>query len=142
MRVSNLPRLVTRSKKRFGRGYGSGKAKTAGRGTKGQKARGKIPQGFEGGQSPLFKRLPLLRGKGRNRSGKPKAFPIRVSKLKTLPKGTVVTLETLRKYDMIDEEVSRVKLLGGGSLAIALTVTLPCSASAKEAVVKAGGSVA
>ena len=55
MNLSQLPRIVTKSKKRIGRGYGSGKAKTAGRGTKGQKARGKIPGGFEGGQLPLIK---------------------------------------------------------------------------------------
>ncbi len=136
-----LPRIVTRRKKRLGRGHGSGKVKTSGRGTKGQKARGTVPAGFEGGQSPLFKRLPYLRGKGRNRSGKPKAFPITVIKLNAIPKGTVVTLETLRKYRMIDEDVSRVKILGGGALTVALTVRVPCSKTAKEAVVNAGGSV-
>ncbi len=137
----NLPSIVHRPKKRLGRGHGSGKVKTSGRGTKGQKARGTMPPGFEGGQSPLFKRLPYLRGKGRNQSGKPKAFPLSVTRLNAIPKGTVVTLETLGKYRMIDERVSRVKLLGGGAVLHALTVKLPCSASAKEAIVKAGGSV-
>lgn len=139
MNLSNLPRLVTRSKKRLGRGHGSGKVKTAGRGTKGQKARGTVPPGFEGGQSPLVRRLPYLRGKGRNQSGKPKAFPLVVGKLNVFPKGTVVTLEILKKYRMIGEDVSRVKLLGGGELSVALTVKVACSKSAREIIIKAGG---
>lgn len=141
MKLSNLPKLVRRPKKRLGRGHGSGKVKTSGRGTKGQKARGSMPQGFEGGQSPLFKRLPYLRGKGRNQSSKPKAFPLSLMKLETLPKATVVTLETLKKYRMMGEDVSRVKILGGGTLSVKLTVQVPCSNSAREAIVKAGGSV-
>ncbi len=141
MNLSQLPSLVRRPKKRIGRGHGSGKVKTSGRGQKGQKARRNIPSGFEGGQSPLIKRLPYLRGKGRNQSRKPKAFPVAVGKLNILPKGTIVTLETLKKYRMIGEYVSVVKFLGGGELTVALTVTLPCSASAKEVIIKAGGSV-
>lgn len=100
-----------------------------------------MPRGFEGGQSPLTKRLPYLRGKGRNQSMKPKAFPIPLHKLNSFPKGTVVTLETLLKYRMIDERVSRVKILSGGEVSVTLTVKVPCSASAKEAIIKAGGSI-
>lgn len=70
MNIHSLPKIVKRSKKRLGRGHGSGKVKTSGRGTKGQKARGKLPLGFEGGQTPLVKRLPYLRGKGRNKPRK------------------------------------------------------------------------
>lgn len=142
MNLSQLPSLVRRPKKRIGRGHGSGKVKTSGRGQKGQKARRNIPSGFEGGQSPLIKRLPFLRGKSRNQSRKPKAFPVAVGKLNTLTKGTVVTLETLRKYRMIGEYVSVVKLLAGGELTVALKVTLPCSSSAKKVIIKAGGTVA
>lgn len=141
MDLANLPKLVQRSKKRLGRGHGSGKVKTSGRGTKGQKARGTMPPGFEGGQSSLIKRLPYLRGKGRNQSAKPKAFPIAVIKLNDFPKGTIVTLETLKKYRMIGEDVSRVKLLGRGEVSTAFTVKVPCSASAKDAIKKAGGLV-
>lgn len=141
MNLSQLPSLVRRPKKRLGRGHGSGKVKTSGRGTKGQKARRNIPSGFEGGQSPLIKRLPLLRGKSRNQSRKPKAFPVAVGKLNTLPKGTIVSLETLKKYRMISKDISLVKLLGGGTLSAALTVKVPYSKSAKEAIIKAGGSV-
>lgn len=141
MNLSDLPKLVSRPKKRLGRGHGSGKVKTSGRGTKGQKARGTMPPGFEGGQSPLIKRLPYLRGKGRNHSRKPKAFPVAVGKLNTLPKGTIVTLETLKKYRMIGGDVSRVKLLGGGELAVAMTVKVACSKSARETIIAAGGLV-
>ena len=63
MKPLELQKLVKRSKKRLGRGHGSGKVKTSGRGTKGQRARGKIRLGFEGGQLSIIKRLPLLRGK-------------------------------------------------------------------------------
>lgn len=138
----NLSRIVTRPKKRLGRGHGSGKVKTSGRGTKGQKARGDMPRGFEGGQSPITKRLPYLRGKGRNHSSKPKAVPIAVDRLNVLPKGTIVTLESLSKYHMIDDGVSRVKLLGSGEVTVAVTVKVPCSASAEKAIVKAGGTAA
>ena len=141
MNLSQLPSLVRRPRKRLGRGHGSGKVKTSGRGTKGQKARGKVRMGFEGGQSSLVKRLPYLRGKGRNHSSKPKAFPIAISSLNVLPKGTIVSLETLKKYRMIDESVLRVKLLGRGVVPLALIIKVPCSVSAKEAIIKAGGSV-
>lgn len=141
MNLSQLPSLVRRPKKRLGRGHGSGRVKTSGRGTKGQKARGKVRMGFEGGQSSLVKRLPYLRGKGRNNSSKPKAFPIAMTKLNVLPKGTIVSLETLKKYRMIGDRVSRVKLLGSGVVSVALIIKVPCSASAKEAIIKAGGSV-
>ena len=141
MKVTFLQKLVKRSKKRLGRGHGSGKVKTAGRGQKGQKARGKVNPGFEGGQLSLIKRLPLLRGKGRNQSEQPKAFPVPLKSLSALPAGTTVTLATLKKYHMIDESVTRVKVLGGGAFTVKLTVNVPCSSSAKQAISKAGGSV-
>ena len=139
MKLSQLPSIVERSKKRIGRGHGSGKVKTAGRGTKGQKARGSMPPGFEGGQLSLIKRLPYLRGKSRNRSQKVKAFALSVSTLNAIPQVTIVTLEVLGKYHMIDKGVGKVKILGGGSLTHVLHVALPCSASAKIAIEKVGG---
>lgn len=141
MMLSNLQAIVQRPKKRIGRGHGSGKVKTGGRGTKGQKARGKIPQGFEGGQLSLIKRLPLLRGKDRNNSTKGKAFPLSIDLLNTLPPSTTVTLATLLKYHMIKKGVTRVKLLGGEGLKQKLTVSLPCSQMARSAIEKAGGTV-
>jgi len=141
MNTFALSKLVKRSKKRLGRGHGSGKVKTAGRGTKGQNARDHMPLGFEGGQLSLIKRLPFLRGKDRNASQKTKAFPLSVAKLAEFPKGTTVSLATLVKYHMIDEGTKRVKVLGEGKLTNALTVTVPCSKTARQAIEKAGGTV-
>lgn len=122
-----LQKLVKKSKKRLGRGHGSGKVKTSGRGTKGQKARGKMPQGFEGGQVSILRRLPLLRGKGRNTSMQSKAFPIDIKKLDVLPEGTKVTLETLVKYHIIKPKVTKVKILGKGKLKSKLEILVPRS---------------
>lgn len=139
--LSQLPKLLVRKKKRLGRGHGSGKVKTSGRGTKGQKARGNIPIGFEGGQLPMIKRLPLLRGKGRNRSQVIKAFPLPIGHLNTLAKGTKVTLEVLQKQGILKSGIRKVKLVGGGILSVALTVCLPCTGSAKNIIEHAGGTV-
>ncbi len=137
----HIMKLVARSKKRVGRGHGSGKVKTSGRGTKGQRARGKIRLGFEGGQLQLIKRLPLLRGKDRNRGRSGKAYPLAVEKLNKMPAGTVVTLETLGKYHMIDSAVKKVKVLGKGTLTVKLNVKVPVSSSARTSIEKAGGSI-
>ncbi len=137
----NAISIVQRGKKRLGRGHGSGKVKTSGRGTKGQKSRDSIHIGFEGGQLPLIKRLPLLRGKGRNGSQLGKAYPLSVEKLNTIPAGTSVTLETLKKYHMIDNATARVKVLGNGKVTVKLEVAVPCSKSAASAIEKAGGEV-
>lgn len=141
MDLTTLSPIVTRSKKRLGRGHGSGKVKTAGRGTKGQNARDSMKPGFEGGQLPIIKRLPLLRGKLRNKSKQPKAYPMAVDMLNALPEGTEVTLETLKKYHMIESGVDRVKVLGGKPLSVKLTVGIPCSKSARLTIEKAGGKV-
>ncbi len=141
MNLSNLSKIVETKKKRLGRGHGSGKVKTSGRGTKGQKARGSIPAGFEGGQLSLIKRLPLLRGKGRNGSQKEQVVAVSVDKLNILPKDTTVTLEVLRKHDIIDKHVQRVKIIGNRELKVALTVDLPCSRGAKSVIEKAGGKL-
>ena len=136
-----LMKIVDRSKKRVGRGHGSGKVKTSGRGTKGQNARGKTHPGFEGGQLALIKRLPYLRGKGRNQSRTAKAFVIPIGALEALPSDTKVTLEVLRKYHMIDAGITKVKFVGGGTLTHALTIALPVTGSAKLAVEKSGGKI-
>ena len=125
--VFQSQKIVTPKKKRLGRGHGSGKVKTSGRGTKGQRARGKIRMGFEGGQLPLIKRLPLLRGKDRNKSRKEKAFPISIEKINKLPDGTTITLETLKKYHMIHNGITKVKILGKGTVKETLTVNVPRS---------------
>ena len=142
MFLSQLSPIVQRRKKRLGRGHGSGRGKTGGRGTKGQKARGGVRLGFEGGQSSLIKRLPLLRGKGKNKQKTAKPYPLAVDRLSALPKGANVTVDILRKYNIIDRQVIRVKLLSGKvPLAVALSVAIPCSKKAKIAIEKAGGKV-
>ena len=136
-----LPKISIRSKKRLGRGHGSGKVKTSGRGTKGQKARGTMPIGFEGGQLPMIRRLPFLRGKKRNRSFGEKPFPLPLEKLVKFPTGTHVTVEALKKHNIIHKSVQKVKILGTASLSAKLTVEVRCSKSATRAIEKAGGSV-
>ena len=66
---------------------------------------------------------------------------ISINKLSALPAGTVVTLDALRKYRMIDSDIKRVKILGKGTVASALTVTVPCSKSAQASIEKAGGKI-
>ncbi|OGG24297.1 50S ribosomal protein L15 [Candidatus Gottesmanbacteria bacterium RIFCSPLOWO2_01_FULL_43_11b] len=141
MKLNELPKSTTKSKKRIGRGHGSGKVKTSGRGTKGQKSRGTIRSEFEGGQLPLIKRLPLLRGKTRNKSRKEHATAVSVSKLTVFPSKSDVTLDTLQKYHIIKDDTKRVKIVGNGTLTVSLTVNVPCSHSAKKIIEKAGGKV-
>ncbi len=144
MPVHTLPKITTKAKRRLGQGHGSGRVKTSGRGTKGQKARRNIALSFEGGALPLIKRLPFLRGKERNFSYQTKSFPVNVEKLNTLPKGTVVDKKSLVEYRIVSVRTAKnqpVKILGRGKLSVALTVKLPVSQSAKAQIEKAGGRV-
>lgn len=141
MKLHEMDTIKKRSKKRLGRGIGSGKGKTAGRGTKGQKARGKIPAGFIGGL-PLYKKLPLKRGKGNpNLSAKVKI--VTISQLNVFKAKTVVNLEKLLEAKIISEKdaKSRVKILGDGEINTALTVGLPVSAAAARKIEAAGGKI-
>ena len=131
--IHTLQETVKHSKKRLGRGHGSGRGKTAGRGTKGQKARGTIPPHFEGGQLSVMKRLPFLRGKQRNKSLQIKPATIATGLLSVFPAGSTVTLDLLK---------TQAKILSGGNLTVALTVSIPCSAGARKSIEKAGGKVA
>lgn len=140
--VHTLPKIVERSKKRVGRGHGSGKVKTSGRGQKGQKARGTVPPQFEGGQLSIMKRLPLLRGKGRNKSKHVKPVIITTTALAAFKEKATVSLETLKKEGIVAENAAAVKVLAGGELKVALTVSVPCSETAKTQIEKAGGTVA
>lgn len=142
MHTSQLPSVVKNSHKRLGRGHGSGRGKTSGRGTKGQKARGTIPPLFEGGQLNIIERLPMLRGKQRNKSLKEKPVTIMVGALSSIPEKSTVTLELLKKTGIVKHDVKKVKILSGGVLTVALTVDIPCSEGAKQTIEKAGGKVA
>ena len=141
MKLHELPTLVKTKMKRLGRGHGSGRGKTAGRGTKGQKARGTVPRDFEGGQLALTKRFPLLRGKTRNASQKPFTVTLRVSRLSIMDEGSKVTLETLKKYGILNTQALSVKLVRGGTLTKALTIMIPLSKGARLDIEKAGGTV-
>lgn len=122
---------------RVGRGTSSGNGKTAGRGQKGQKARGKVRLGFEGGQMPLFRRMPKRGFKNINR----KEYAI--VNLETLNKfkdGAEVTPALLVESGIIKDEKDGIKVLGNGTLNKQLTVKASkFSASAKEAIESKGG---
>jgi large subunit ribosomal protein L15 len=141
--LSQLPKIVLRTKKRLGRGIGSGRGVKSGRGTtRHQKAREKIPLHFEGGQGRLVKRFPLLRGKGKNRSKKTNKFVIFTKDLNRFDDGAVINLESLRKTGLVDDRKNpEIKIIVKGSVKKKLTITLPISRSAKKAIEEAGGNV-
>mgnify|MGYP001598226150 FL=1 len=141
MNIHSLQKLVQRPKKRVGRGHGSGKVKTSGRGNKVQNARGRMPLGFEGGQSSLFKRYPYLRGKGRNKSKREKVVTIDISQLNTLPDKSIVDLSTLKSHHKVDADTTRVKIIGNGRLTVVLTVLVSTSKGAAASVLAAGGKI-
>ena len=128
-----------KKKIRVGRGESGRRGKTAGRGTKGLKARSKQRPGFEGGQTPLAMRLPKL--KGFTNPNKEKFAIVNVASLDEFDAGSEVTPETLRKAGLIKHK-GQVKVLAEGDLDKALTVKAHAfSASAKEKIEAAGGSV-
>lgn len=129
------------SKKRLGRGIGSGLGKTAGKGSKGQNARsgGGVRPGFEGGQLPLFQRLPK-RG-FHNHTSKEYAI-VNVEQLNVFRAGSTVDVEALVKKGLVKEVKDGVKILGNGELTKKLKVKVDkLSESAKNAIEAAGGSV-
>ena len=128
------------AKKRIGRGTGSGHGKTAGKGNKGQNARsgGGVRPGFEGGQIPLFQRLPKRGFKNINR----KEYAIvNLCDLNIFDNGTVVTPDLLIDAKIIKDIKSGVKILGCGTLEKKLTIKAhKFSASASEEIKRAGGT--
>ena len=129
----------TKKRRRVGRGIGSGMGKTCTRGTKGQKARRQIHPNFEGGQTPIQRRLPVKKG-FRNINHKEYAI-VNLDDLQKLFKaGDEVTPEALLKSGIIHEAKDGVKVLGFGALDKKLKVTAnKFSKSAQEAIVGAGG---
>lgn len=141
MKLNEMLKVKTKSKKRIGRGLGSGKGKTGGRGTKGQKARGKIPAAFSGDLA-FFKKLPLRRGQGNAKvSVKPKL--VNLSKLEVFKAKTVVDLAKLLEAKVITEKDVKkgVKILGEGEIKSALIIKLPVSASARQKIESVGGKI-
>lgn len=129
----------THKRKRVGRGRSSGHGKTCGRGTKGEKARSKIRQGFEGGQMPLQRRLPKLKGfKPRN---KKEYQLVNVERLNVFADGELVDRETLRSKGLIKDDSKDVKILGSGELEKKLTVKAQAfTAGAISKIEARGGS--
>lgn len=141
MKLNDLTRTKIKLKKRIGRGESSGKGKTGGRGSKGQKSREKIKPGFEGGQLPIYQRLPQRRGVGNLQ--RKKNLTIKVNQLNTLPAGTTVDEKSLRDKDFVPKGIkeAKIKIVAGGKLSRKLLVNLPTSRGAKVQIEKSGGKV-
>ena len=123
---------------RRGRGHGSGNGKTAGKGHKGQKARSGAPRpGFEGGQMPLYRRIPKRGFTNRNSKD---IVAINVSELEKFDNDAVVTIEALKERGVVKNPRDGVKILGNGELTKKLTVQVNAfSAGAKEKIEALGG---
>ena len=142
MEMHNLgPAVKGKNRNRVGRGIGSGNGKTAGKGHKGQKARtgGKIRRGFEGGQTPLYRRIPK---RGFNNIFSIDYATVNVSDLERFEDGTVVNMELLLAEGVVRKELAGLKVLGNGNLTHKLTVEAKkFSNAAKEKIEAAGGKI-
>lgn len=122
---------------RRGRGHGSGNGKTAGKGHKGQKARSGAPRpGFEGGQMPLYRRLPKRGFKNRNTK---EIVGINVDALERFENDTIVTVETLLETGIVKNPRDGVKILGNGELTKKLTVKVDAFSEGAKAKIEAVG---
>ena len=135
---------VKRPKKRLGRGIGSGKGKTSGRGVKGQKSRSGVAiKSFEGGQMPLYRRLPK---RGFNPINKKKIAKINLDQLqdfvdkKKIDPSNLINLESLKKNNIINKSYLKFKVLGNGKLTSKIDIEVDYSSiSAKEKIENLGG---
>ena len=135
---------VKKPKKRLGRGIGSGKGKTSGRGVKGQKSRSGVAiKSFEGGQMPLYRRLPK---RGFNPINKAKIAKINLDQLqdfvdkKRIDVASVINLESLKKNNIINKSYLKFKVLGNGNLTSKIDIEADYSSiSAKEKIENLGG---
>ena len=141
--LSNNIKIKT-SKKRLGRGIGSGKGKTSGRGIKGQKSRSGVAiKSFEGGQMPLYRRLPK---RGFNPINKNKIATINLNQLqsfidnKKINSENQINLEVLHKSKIVNKSFSKIKILANGKLKTKINIEANYSSiSAKEKIEKIGG---
>ena len=125
---------------RVGRGHGSGNGKTAGKGHKGQKARSGAPRpGFEGGQMPLYRRLPK---RGFTCNNSKKIIAINVSELERFEADSVVTIDTLIESGLVKNTFDGVKILGNGELSKKLTVQVNAFSKSAVAKIEAAGGKA
>ncbi len=135
---------AVRRRKRVGRGHAAGQGKTCGRGQKGQKARSQTKRGFEGGQNPIYKRVPKLRGQSNKAMNigifRTRMAIVNVGQLERCEDGATITPETLLAQGLVDDIEDGVKVLGQGDLTKRLNVTAHAfSASAKAKIEAAGG---
>ena len=145
MTTLNTTQRVKIKKKRIGRGIGSGKGKTAGRGVKGQKSRSGVAiKSFEGGQMPLFRRLPK---RGFNPIGKKLVGIINLDKIQKLLDNKKITSEkidinVLKKLNLIGKNYEKLKILGNGELKNKIDLHADfISKSAKNKIVNVGGTI-
>ncbi len=142
----NTTGKVIRKKNRIGRGIGSGKGKTSGRGIKGQKSRSGVAiKSFEGGQMPLYRRLPK---RGFNQINKVRVAKINLDKIqlfiekKRINKSEKINSDLLKKLKIINKNSSKLKILGSGEIKDKIIIEADLfSKSAKEKLEKIGGSI-
>ena len=140
------PNFSNKKRKRVGRGSGSGLGKTAGRGVKGQKSRSGVAiKSFEGGQMPLYRRLPK---RGFNAVQKYKIAKINLEKLqnlidkKVINEETVINIASLKKEKILKKSFNKFKILGNGEIKVKLNIEADfVSNSAKEKIEKVGGKI-
>ena len=145
MKLNNLVKTNT-PKIRVGRGIGSGKGKTSGRGVKGQKSRSGVAiKSFEGGQMPLYRRLPK---RGFNPLKKEKIAILNLNKIQNLietnkiVKDSEISIDTLKKNKIVNKKYKKIKILGEGEIKDKITLRVDLiSKSAKEKLEKAGSTV-
>ena len=146
MKLNELKNKSSRSKKRLGRGIGSSKGKTSGRGHKGQKSRSGVAiKSFEGGQMPLYRRLPK---RGFKRIKNKRIALINLSRIqeiinkKKISLNTKINLPNLQKSNLINNKYKKLKLLGSGDIKEKFDFEVNfISKSAKEKIEKSGGKV-
>ena len=146
MSTLNTTGRIKKKKIRVGRGIGSGKGKTSGRGVKGQKSRSGVAiNSFEGGQMPLYRRLPK---RGFNYFGKLNIAIMNLNKIqsfidkKTIKSGETINTELLKKLKLINKNSQKLKILGTGEIKDKVNIEADLiSKSAQEKLTKVGGSV-
>jgi large subunit ribosomal protein L15 len=142
MKLETLEKVKNiRKAKRLGRGESSGKGKTSGKGYKGQKVRGSVRLGFEGGQLPIIKRLPFRRGIGNNLSLD--RITLTLTQLSRFSEGTSVDEKLLLEKGLIKKSARPrvIKIVANGEINNALKVHFPATKKAKSLIEKAGGEV-
>lgn len=133
-----------RPRKRIGRGIGSGSGKTAGRGTKGQNARsgGGVRPYHMGGNLPLYRKLPFLRGEGFTPRNRTRYAEVNLDALRGFAAGSEVNPETLAQAGVLKDKNKPIKIMGRGDVKVALKISVhKVTEGAQQKIEKAGGSV-